>query len=54
MYLVREVFHTKRDKTKELVNKFMQVVPQFENNAIRDVKYHDGYYFNILDHGNGI
>jgi hypothetical protein len=37
MYLVREVFHTKPGKTKELVDKFKKVVPHFENNGIRDV-----------------
>ncbi|MBN2366058.1 MAG: hypothetical protein EH225_08640 [Calditrichaeota bacterium] len=38
MYLVREVFHTKPGKTKELVNKFKQVAPYFEKNGMRDVK----------------
>lgn len=34
MYLVRDVFHTKPGKAKELVKKFKQVAPYFEKNGM--------------------
>jgi hypothetical protein len=38
MYLVREVFHTKPGKAKELVKKFKQAAPYFEKQGMRGFK----------------
>jgi heme-degrading monooxygenase HmoA len=35
MYLVREVFHTKPGKAKELVKKFKQSAPYFEKQGMK-------------------
>lgn len=38
MYLVREVFHTKPGKAKELVKKFKQMAPYFEKQGMKGFK----------------
>lgn len=38
MYLVREVFHTKPGKAKELVKKFKQTAPYFEKQGMKGFK----------------
>lgn len=38
MYLVREVFHTKPGKAKELVKKFKQAAPYFEKDGMKNFK----------------
>lgn len=38
MYLVREVFHTKPGKAKELVKKFKQTAPYFEKQGMKSFK----------------
>jgi hypothetical protein len=38
MYLVREVFHTKPGKAKELVKKFKQAAPFFEKVGFKNLK----------------
>jgi hypothetical protein len=38
MYLVREVFHTKPGKAKELVRKFKQAAPYFEKQGMKGLK----------------
>jgi hypothetical protein len=38
MYLVREVFHTKPGKAKELVKKFKQAAQYFENDGMKSLK----------------
>jgi hypothetical protein len=38
MYLIREVFHTKPGKAKELVKKFKQTAPYFEKEGMKGLK----------------
>jgi hypothetical protein len=38
MFLVREVFHTKPGKAKELVKKFKQAAPYMENEGMQNFK----------------
>lgn len=38
MYLIRDVFHTKPGKAKELVKKFKQAAPFFEKQGFKDLK----------------
>jgi hypothetical protein len=38
MYLIRDVFHTKPGKAKELVKKFKQAAPFFERQGLTDYK----------------
>ena len=38
MYLIREVFHTKPGKAKELVKKFKQTAPYFEKQGMKGFK----------------
>jgi hypothetical protein len=38
MYLIRDVFHTKPGKAKELVKKFKQVQPFMEKQGMKDFK----------------
>ena len=38
MYLVREVFHTKPGKAKELVKKFKQAAPFFEKQGMKGLR----------------
>ncbi|MFZ0390167.1 MAG: hypothetical protein WAN36_06880 [Calditrichia bacterium] len=38
MYMVREVFYAKPGKAKELVNKFKQVAPHFEQMGMQNLK----------------
>ncbi len=38
MYLIREIFHTKPGKAKELVNKFKQTKPYMEKSGFNEFK----------------
>ncbi len=38
MYLIRDVFHTKPGKAKELVKKFKQAAPFFEKQGLKGFK----------------
>jgi hypothetical protein len=38
MYLIREVLQTKPGKAKELVKKFKQAAPYFENDGMKNLK----------------
>ena len=38
MYLIREIFHTKPGKAKELVNKFKQTKPFMEKSGFKNFK----------------
>jgi hypothetical protein len=38
MYLIREVFRTKPGKAKELVKKFKQAAPYFEEQSMKNLK----------------
>lgn len=38
MYLIRDVFHTKPGKTKELVKRFKQAAPYFEKQGMQRLR----------------